>query len=88
MLGKELKSALVTGGSEALDRKCCRLTVSMSSRCRRSAKNLKALKAELGISVECMDISDAAAVSAAFGDREVDILINCAGVLGPFSKLL
>lgn len=90
MLGKELKSAIVTGGSGGIGSEIVRLlqadgidVVAVSP----EREKLEALKAELGIAVECMDISDAAAVSATFGDREVDILINCAGVLGPFSKL-
>ena len=45
------------------------------------------LAADLDIEVHCMDISDAEAVSSVFGGREIDIVVNCAAVLGPMSKL-
>ena len=90
MLGKELKSAIVTGGSGGIGSEIVRLlhadgidVVAVSP----EREKLGALKNELGIAVECMDISDHAAISSAFGDRDVDILVNCAGVLGPFSKM-
>lgn len=90
MLGTELKSAIVTGGSGGIGSEIVRLlhgdkieVIAVSS----ERDKLDALAGELGIEIHCMDISDAEPVSTTFGDREIDIVINCAGVLGPLSKL-
>jgi len=90
MLGTELKSALVTGGSGGIGSEIVHLlhgdgiaVIAVSS----EGEKLDALAGELGIETHCMDITDAELVSSAFGDREIDIVINCAGVLGPLSKL-
>lgn len=90
MLGADLKSAIVTGGSGGIGSEIVRLlhgdgidVVAVSP----ERGKLDALAAELGIEIHCMDISDAVAVSAAFAGREVDILVNCAGVLGPMTKM-
>ncbi len=90
MLGKELKSAIVTGGSGGIGSQIVRLlhadgihVIAVSP----EREKLEALEAELGIEIHCMDIADDAVVSTAFAGRETDILVNCAGVLGPMTKM-
>lgn len=90
MLGTELKSAIVTGGSGGIGSQIVRLlkddgieVIAVSP----EGEKLDALKAELGIEVNCLDITDDVAVTEAFGTRAIDIVINCAGVLGPMTKM-
>ena len=90
MLGEDLKSAIVTGGSGGIGSEIVRLlhgsgidVVAVSP----ERDKLNALSSELGVEVHCMDISDNSAVSAIFKNRNTDILVNCAGVLGPMTKM-
>lgn len=90
MLGDVLKSAVVTGGSGGIGSVIVRLlrqegleVAAVSP----EQEKLNTLAAETGAEAICMDISDPASVDETFSDREVDILINCAGVLGPMSKI-
>lgn len=90
MLGSELKSAVVTGGSGGIGSEIVRLLHGAAievTAVSAEGDKLDELASELGIDVHCMDISDAGAVSDIFGDREIDVVVNCAGVLGPMSKL-
>ena len=90
MLGVELKSAVVTGGSGGIGSEIVRmlradgLEVTAVSP---EKDKLDALAAETGAEAVCMDISDHDAVTQTFASRQVDVLINCAGVLGPMSKI-
>jgi NADP-dependent 3-hydroxy acid dehydrogenase YdfG len=90
MLGTELRTALVTGGSGGIGSEIVRLlraeglsVIAVSP----ETQKLAELAAETGAECVDMDISDARAVSAAFGGREIDILVNCAAVLGSMTKL-
>lgn len=90
MLGSVYRSAVVTGGSggigAAIVRKLAGQGVAVLAVSPERDK-LHQLAGETGAEALCLDIADAAAVGAAFADREIDILVNCAGVLGPLSKV-
>jgi NADP-dependent 3-hydroxy acid dehydrogenase YdfG len=90
MLGMELRTALVTGGSGGIGSEIVRLlradglhVIAVSP----ETDKLAALAAETGAECVEMDICDAEAVGATFGGREIDILVNCAALLGAYTKL-
>jgi NADP-dependent 3-hydroxy acid dehydrogenase YdfG len=79
-------SALVTGAGRGIGaatvRKLCAAGLAVHA-VARSAEPLKALAGETGCIPHVLDVTDNAAVEAAFGDLAVDVLVNNAGVAGP-----
>ncbi len=79
----EYRSALVTGATAGIGRACARALAGRGLEVvavGRRAERLEALAAETGCETLALDLRDRDAVYAALEGREIDILVNSAGV--------
>lgn len=85
-------TVLITGASSGIGEACARAFAARGSRlilCARRRDRLTALADALPTEVEViqLDVRDRPAVRAALGDRDVDVLVNNAGLAAGFDPL-